>query len=121
MKKVLIISLIIGFVVQFAVARDKYDRTFDSIYVAQKIYYSLDKKLTEVYKRLKSKLSKKGKRVLIKSEQRWVSDRDHKCAYPETNSVNIDCAVYETKKRLHFLEDRVRECEEIGCKINKLR
>ncbi len=120
MRKILIISLLIGFILQTAVARDRYDKTFDSIYVAQKIYYSLDKRLTQIYKKLKSKLSKKGKKVLIKSEERWIVDRDHRCAYPETNSVNVDCAVYETKKRLHFLEDRLRECEEIGCKIDRL-
>ena len=51
---------------------------------------------------------------------KWVEDRDHKCAFPETNSVNIGCAVSETKDRLHFLEDRVRECEELGCKEDRL-
>lgn len=120
MRKILVISLLIGFATQSVEARDRYDRTFDSIYMANKIYYSLDKRLTKIYNKLKSKLSKKGKRVLIKSEEEWIIKRDHKCAYPETNSVDINCAVYETKRRLHFLEDRVRECEEIGCKINKL-
>ncbi len=120
MKKILAMALLIGFISQSAIARDEYDRTFDSIYVAQKIYYSLDKKLNKVYSKLRKKLSKEGKKVLSKSEAEWVTSRDHKCAYPETNSVNIGCAVYETKERLHFLEDRLRECEELGCKIHKL-
>ncbi len=120
MKKILLISLLAGFVLQSVEARDEYDRTFDTIYVARKIYYSLDKKLNEVYSKLKSKLSKDGRKALIKSEAQWVTDRNHKCTYPETNSVNIDCSVSETRKRLHFLEDRLRECEEVGCKINKL-
>jgi len=120
MKNILLIAIIMGMTSQSSMARDEYDKTFDSIYVAQKIYYSLDAKLNKVYKSLKNKLSKKGKKVLAKSEANWVVERDHKCAYPATSSVNIGCAVSETKDRLHFLEDRVRECEELGCKINKL-
>ena len=120
MKKILAIALVIGFISQSLIARDKYDRTFDSIYVAQKIYYSLDRKLNKVFSKLKLKLTAKGKKALVKSEDRWISKRDHKCAFPETQSVNIQCAVSETKSRLHFLEDRVRECEELGCKIDKL-
>lgn len=120
MKKTLIVILIFGFTSQLLIARDKYDRTFDSIYVAQKIYYSLDAKLGKVFMKLKKKLSSQGKRILKRSENRWISKRDHKCAFPATNSVNVDCAVSETRIRLHFLEDRLRECEEIGCKIGKL-
>ena len=121
MRKILIIALLVGCVSQSTIARDEYDKTFDSLYVAQKIYYSLDKQLNKVYDKLIKKLSKNGKEALTKSEKQWVTDRDHKCAYPETYSVNINCAVSETKERLHFLEDRVRECEEIGCKIDKLK
>jgi uncharacterized protein YecT (DUF1311 family) len=120
MKKIFLITIIVGFISQSLSARDEYDKTFDSIYVAQKIYYSLDAKLNRVFAKLKSKLSSEGKKALNKSENRWVQARDHKCAFPATNSVNIRCAVSETKARLHFLEDRVRECEELGCKINKL-
>jgi uncharacterized protein YecT (DUF1311 family) len=120
MKKILTIAVVIGIMSQSLSARDEYDRTFDSIYVAQKIYYSLDAELNKVFTKLKGKLSKKGKKILNKSEMKWVEDRDHKCAFPETNSVNIECAVSETKDRLHFLEDRVRECEELGCKEDKL-
>jgi len=120
MKKFLLITIILGITSQSSIARDEYDKTFDSIYVAQKIYYSLDAQLTKVYKKLKSKLSNKGKRVLAQSEREWIVSRDHRCAYPQTHSVNITCAVSETKARLHFLEDRVRECEELGCKIDKL-
>ena len=81
----------------------------------------LDKKLNKTYNKLRKKLSKKGKQALSKSEAQWVTNRDHNCAYPETHSVNIGCAVSETKERLHFLDDRVRECEELGCKIDKLK
>lgn len=121
MKKTILTITVLLAITQSSMARDAYDKTFDSIYVAQKIYYSLDAKLNKVFKRLKAKLSQKGKKVLNKSESEWVVSRDHKCAYPATNSVNIDCAVSETKIRLHFLEDRVRECKELGCKIDKLR
>ncbi len=121
MKKTILAITVLVAMAQSSMARDAYDKTFDSIYVAQKIYYSLDAKLNKVFKSLKAKLSQKGKKVLNKSESEWVVSRDHTCAYPETNSVNIACAVSETRSRLHFLEDRVRECEEIGCKIEKLR
>jgi len=120
MRKILLIVIILGITSSSVMARDEYDKTFDSIYTAQKIYYSLDAKLNKVYKNLKNELSKSGRKVLARSEAKWVVERDHKCAYPRTHSVNIDCAVYETRARLHFLEDRVRECEEIGCKINRL-
>jgi uncharacterized protein YecT (DUF1311 family) len=120
MKKILTVALFIGIMSQSVSARDEYDRTFDSIYVAQKIYYSLDAKLNKVFAKLKNKLSKNGKKRLNKSEVKWVEERDHKCAFPQTNSVNIGCAVSETKERLHFLEDRVRECEELGCKEDRL-
>jgi len=121
MKKVLSISAIIAiFGFQSLNARDIYDKTFDSIYVANKIYYSLDKKLNKVFIKLKKKLSYKGKKILKNSEREWIKERNHLCAFPKTNSVNIDCAVEETKARLHFLEDRLRECEEIGCQIDKL-
>ncbi len=120
MKKILATTIIIGFISQPLIARDEYDRTFDSIYKTQKIYYSLDKKLNKVFGKLKNKLSTKGKRVLMKSENKWVQKRDHNCAFPETHSVNIECAVSETKWRVHFLEDRLRECEELGCKIERL-
>ncbi len=119
MKKIFLIGyIIIGF--QFINAKDAYDITFDSIYMANKIYYSLDKELNRVFVKLKKKLSYKGKRILIKSQKRWIKSRNYKCAFPETNSVNIGCAIEETKNRLHFLEDRLRECEEIGCKIDRL-
>lgn len=121
MKKTILTIAILVAMTDVSIARDEYNKTFDSIYVAQKIYYSLDAKLNKVFNKLKAKLSKEGKKVLIKSENTWVTNRDHKCAYPETNSVNIGCAVSETKSRLHFLEDRVRECEELGCKIDKLK
>lgn len=121
MKKIILTSVILVAMTQSITARDAYDKTFDSIYTSQKIYYSLDAKLNKVFNKLKNRLSKHGKKVLMKSESRWVSDRDHKCAYPETNSVNIECAVSETRSRLHFLEDRVRECEELGCKVDKLK
>jgi uncharacterized protein YecT (DUF1311 family) len=101
-------------------ARDRYDETFDSIYVAQKIYYSLDADLNRVYRALRGHLSKEGRRVLARSERGWVSHRDHRCAYPQTHSVNIDCAVSQTRQRFYFLQERLRECEEIGCRIEKL-
>ena len=121
MKKILIIAIVMGFTSQSVMARDKYDRTFDSIYMAQKIYYSLDKKLNLVFSQLKNELPSKGKAILNKSENQWISKRDHKCAFPATNSVDISCAISETKARLHFLEDRLRECEETGCKIKNLQ
>jgi uncharacterized protein YecT (DUF1311 family) len=120
MKKLFIGIIIIGVLSQLLSARDEYDRTFDSIYVSQKIYYSLDAKLNKVFSKLKKKLSAKGKQRLKWSEAKWIKKRNRRCAFPETNSVNIECAVSETRARLHFLEDRVRECEEIGCKIKKL-
>ena len=120
MKKILATTILISFISQPLIARDEYDRTFDSIYTTQKIYYSLDKRLNKIFAKLKGKLSTRGKKVLMKSENEWVYKRDHTCAFPRTNSVNVQCAVSETKIRLHFLEDRVRECEELQCRIDRL-
>ena len=120
MKKV-IVFLIVAFVSSQAIqARDSYDRTFDSIYVAEKIYYSLDKELGRNYKRLIHRLSPRGKRLLRSSERDWIYRRDHRCAYPSTNSVNIDCAVRMTRQRLYFIKERLRECQEVGCRLNRL-
>jgi len=120
MKKLLLITIFAFTALQSAQARDAYDRTFDSIYMAQKIYYSLDRELNHVYKKLRHYLSARGKRLLKENENEWIYRRDHRCAFPETDSVNIDCAVKMTRKRLNFLRERIRECQEIGCKLSKL-
>jgi len=120
MKKLLTAGAIVLTLAQAIQARDAYDRVFDSIYVAHKIYYSLDKELNSVFKRLNRYLNSRGKRVLRESEDDWIYRRDHRCAFPETNSVNINCAVKMTRERLNFLRERFRECQEIGCKIEKL-
>ncbi len=120
MKKLIIIGILIGFSLQVLNARDSYSRTFDSIYTAQKIYYSLDKDLNRYYKKLKYKLNRRGKRILANSEADWMERRNHRCAYPRTSSVNINCAIKKTRERLYFLQDRLRECQEIGCRNDRL-
>jgi len=120
MKKLAIISAILFALSIQSPARDIYDITFDSLYKANKIYYSLDKELGRVYRRLKRYLSPQGRRILNRSEKEWIVRRDHRCAFPETHSVNIDCAIRETRERLYFLRERLRECQEIGCRIDRL-
>ncbi len=117
MRKTIIVIAIFSFTSLFArFNKDIYDITYDSIYFGQKIYYSLDKELTYVYKRL-ARIMRRDKNILVKSEQAWIKRRDHACAFPETNSVNIQCAIRYTRKRLYFLKERLRECQEVGCKI----
>ena len=119
MKKVVsVLALLSITFVSAKFDRDIYDITYDSIYKANKIYYSLDKELSKVYKKIR-KLMKRDKNILIKSEQAWIKKRDHDCAYPNTHSVNIDCAVKYTRDRLYFLKERLRECQESGCKADK--
>ncbi len=120
MKK-MVAFLVIAFAFSQTVqARDSYDRTYDSIYIANKIYYSLDKELGRNFRKLRHYLSPRGKRLLKESENDWIYRRDHRCAYPSTNSVNINCAVRVTRQRLYFLKERLRECQEVGCKLNRL-
>ncbi len=120
MKKSIVSLIVIFTFFQTLQARDSYDRTFDSIYVARKIYISLDRELGRNYKRLLHYLSPRGRRLLRSSERDWIYRRDHRCAYPSTNSVNIDCAVRMTRQRLYFIKERLRECQEVGCRLNRL-
>jgi len=117
MKK--IFAFIFGLTVLCNVANagDIYDETFDSIYEAQKVYYDLDRELGRVYHELRRYLDYRGREVLKASEKAWISRRDHRCAFPETHSVNIECAIRETRNRLFFLRERLQECRSYGCRI----
>ena len=120
MYKIILKTIFILFLTQTLQARDDiYSQTFDSIYVAQKIYYSLDKKLNRTYSSLKRHLGRNGKRILINTSKEWIYRRNHLCSFPRTSSVDIGCAVRMTRQRVYFLEDRLRECQEIGCKLNR--
>ncbi|WP_456433594.1 lysozyme inhibitor LprI family protein [Nitratifractor sp.] len=103
-----------------AQADDIYDRTFDTIYLSNRVYVALDNRLANVYRRLRRYLGPQGRRILVTSEKDWIHRRDHRCAYPETHSVDIACAIRETRERLRFLEARLRECETVGCRIDRL-
>ncbi|WP_457603133.1 hypothetical protein [Nitratifractor sp.] len=58
--------------------------------------------------------------MLVTGERDWIYRRDHWCACLETHSVDIDCAIRETRERLRFLEARLRESETVEGWIERL-
>ncbi len=87
--------------------------TFDSLYCARKVFFSLDDELNLKYKSLMKKLNKTGKKQLKRSQLAWIRERNSECVVD--NAVIVSCAVEMTRERVHFLNDRLHECKSVGC------
>ena len=108
MKKVLVGLVALVAFSSTSMADDAYDRLYESFYQERLLpskYYRLDSELGRVYRRLRRAVGSRGKWRLIHSERNWIHERNHNCADPYRNTVDIGCAMRMTRERLYFLED----------------
>ncbi len=114
MKKVMLLAIaIVLSSVSYADNCARPQNTFDSLYCARKIFFSLDDELNTKYQSLMKRLDKKGKKQLKRSQLNWIRERNAQCV--EGDAVIVSCAVETTRERLHFLDNRLHECKSVGC------
>ncbi|EPQ3521149.1 lysozyme inhibitor LprI family protein, partial [Acinetobacter baumannii] len=46
--------------------------------------------------------------------------RDAECTDSNRNSVDVQCRLQTTQERNHWLQERLRECQTVGCKTSRL-
>ncbi len=95
---------------------------FDDLYCLNRIYVQADADLNEAYKKLVGRLDDDGRKILKKSQNAWIRDRNSRCSYRDDRGffVNIRCAADRTIERTNFLNDRYRECISSGCLNSRL-
>ena len=99
---------------------DKTRNTYDDIYCTNKIYASADVDLNKNYQALRVKLNTAQKNILKKSQLAWIRQRDAECTDSNRNSVDVQCRLQTTQERNHWLQERLRECQTVGCKTSRL-
>ena len=104
--------------VSYADNCDTARNTYDDIYCTNKVYASADNDLNKNYKLLRAKLTENQKAILKKSQLRWIRERDDECT--TSTGVNVECRLRTTQERNHWLQERLRECNTIGCKTSRL-
>ncbi len=121
MKKI-VLTIAMSFVSVWAYA-DNCDNTrnvYDDIYCANKIYASADAELNKNYKVLRAKLSNAQKSTLKKAQIAWIKERDAECSDDGEQTVYVQCNLEKTQQRNHWLQERIRECNTVGCKTSRL-
>ncbi len=91
---------------------------YDAVHCEQKIYNRADAELNKVYKKLIAKLDADGKDTLRAAQRGWIRERDGECTKQSTDVgpvIMTNCMTEKTVSRTHFLADRLRECETVGC------
>lgn len=92
---------------------------FDSVYCFSKVYLGEDARLNDNYGTLRGLLTS-GQRGTLRDAQRgWIAYRDRECMTAPT-TVNVDCALDETRARADFLQARITECRTVGCAASRL-
>ena len=99
---------------------DKARNTYDDIYCTNKIYASADADLNKNYQQLRHQLNETQQKILKKSQLAWIHHRDAECTDDQKNSVSVQCRLTTTQERNHWLEERLRECQTVGCKTTRL-
>ena len=99
---------------------DKTRNTYDDIYCTNKIYASADADLNKNYQALRVKLNTAQKNILKKYQLAWIRQRDAECTDSNRNSVDVQCRLQTTQERNHWLQERLRECQTVGCKTSRL-
>lgn len=99
---------------------DSARNTYDDIYCTNKIYASADVDLNKNYQALRVKLNTAQKNILKKSQLAWIRQRDANCTDSNRNSVDVQCRLQTTQERNHWLQERLRECQTVGCKTSRL-
>lgn len=123
LKWPLCVLLLFASAVVYADNCERPRNVFDELYCARKIFFDLDDDLNKYYKLLTAKLTWEQKKLLKKGQIAWINDRDSSCTRFDPNgigSVVVSCAVKKTRERLHFLQERYRECKTIGCITSRL-
>ena len=104
----------------FADNCDNTRNTYDDIYCTNKIYASADADLNKNYQALRAKLNTAQRNMLKKSQLAWIRQRDAECTDSNRNSVDVQCRLQTTQERNHWLQERLRECQTVGCKTSRL-
>lgn len=110
----------------FTAQADNCDHTrnsLDAIHCSNIIYQKADKELNATYQQLVKKLKVNEKKTLRRAQIRWIKQRDQACTM---NSVDMGevidsaCLLDQTTNRTNWLNDRLRECNTVGCIASKL-
>ena len=97
---------------------DKTRNTYDDVYCTNKIYASADADLNKNYQLLRKKLNTNQKQTLKRSQLAWIRDRDAQCT--DGSTIDVQCRLETTQERNHWLLERLRECQTVGCKSSRL-
>ncbi len=90
----------------------------NGVYCKTKIFQKADTELNQSYKKLLGKLKPADKLTLRNSQRAWLRNRDETCTEQSVDVgavVNAKCIVEQTNQRVSFLNDRLRECNTVGC------
>lgn len=112
--------LCFGITTVYADNCDSARNTYDDIYCTNKIYASADADLNKNYQALRAKLNTAQRNTLKKSQLAWIRQRDAECTDSNRNSVDVQCRLQTTQERNHWLQERLRECQTVGCKTSRL-
>lgn len=95
---------------------------FDAAYCQSQVYMQADHDLNAAYDGLSKELNPGQKAMLRHGEIRWIRERDRQCSIKRSlgTYVNLDCATDMTRKRLDFIQARMRECTSTRCVSSKL-
>lgn len=121
MRKI-ILALLCGAMATFSYADncDNARNTYDDIYCTNKIYASADADLNKNYQQLRKQLNAAQQKTLKKSQLVWIRQRDAECTDDVQSTVNVQCRLTTTQDRNHWLQERLRECQTVGCKTSRL-
>lgn len=92
---------------------------FDSVYCFSKVYLGEDTRLNDNYGALRTQLNASQRQTLLDAQRGWIAYRDRACMTGPT-TVNVDCALRETRARADFLQARITECRSVGCATSRL-
>ncbi|NNP68168.1 lysozyme inhibitor LprI family protein [Acinetobacter sp. C32I] len=94
--------------------------TYDDIYCTNKIFASADADLNKNYQQLRKQLSDTQQKILKKSQLAWIRHRDAECSDDSKSTVYVQCQLNATQERNNWLQERIRECQTVGCKTTRL-
>ena len=121
MKKIVFAFLCFGITAVYADNCDSARNTYDGIYCTNKIYASADADLNKNYQQLRQQqLNETQQKILKKAQLAWIRHRDASRTDSQQNSVDVQCRLTTTQERNHWLLERLRECQTVGCKTTRL-
>lgn len=92
---------------------------FDSVYCFSKVFLGEDTRLNDNYGTLRGLLDGSQRTILRDAQRGWIAQRDRLCMSGPT-TVNVNCALRETRGRADFLQARITECRTVGCATSRL-